>query len=436
MTSEIGASWSQSFARSLKSYEHLVGGFFLDIGLIIYIISLMRYRKPKTFGDSLGQFFTPPDIASLLAAGLKRVPDSLLELGAGRGALVSAVLSRYPRSEATLVELDELLLQQLRGAYPTHHVLGGDVLTQINKLPLAPSYSTVVGNPPFGEFAVTAEDQAALRNLFPGCDRGGWMRQDLAFLHESWNRVAPGGELAILLASPIISDPIFADVRQWLLAEAGYVSVCELPENVFEGAEVGTYLLTIRHRGRGRRTRFVYTDRYLGGGRLQGRIRLSLVAAINRMDYRFHAIRLTAGRHWKKAPSLESLGVQVVRGSRSHGEFVQAGVSHIHTTDFTRDTVHLRLGRHVENGVQLAERGDILVPRVGSRCLLREAVVVSGSRPISDAVFKIRVARQNRTRVFNALASESGRMWRMAHARGSCAKFLTVIDLLQLPVAC
>ncbi|MCK9366584.1 MAG: methyltransferase [Metallibacterium scheffleri] len=395
----------------------------------------MRYRKPKTRGDSLGQFFTPPKIASLLAAGLKRTPNSLLELGAGCGALVSAVLSRYPQSQATLVELDGKLLRHLRHEFPTHHVLGGDVLTQVNKLPIESSYATVVGNPPFGEFAVKPKDQLALRSLFPGCDRGGWMRQDLAFLHESWNRVATGGELAVILASPIVSDPIFTEVRRWLFAEAGYVSVCELPEDAFEGAEVGTYLLTIRHRGRSRRARSIQVDRYRGDGLLQGRIELSLEAAVERMDYRFHMIQATAGRHWKRAPSLESLGAQVVRGSRSHGEFVKAEVPHVHTSDFTSDSIRLRLGQCLEDGVRLAERGDILVPRVGSRCLLREAMVVSGARPITEAVFRIRVARANRARVFDALASESGRMWRMAYARGSCAKFLTVSDLLRFPVA-
>ena len=395
----------------------------------------MRYRKPRTRGDSLGQFFTPVEVASLLAAGLTKTPGSILELGAGRGALVSAVLARFPDARATFVELDGSLLRYLRRAYGEHRVLGGDVLAQLGRMRLEDAYETVVGNPPFGEFAVKAGEQPALRSRFPGCDRGGWMRQDLAFLHESWSRIAPGGEMAILLASPIISDPAFADVRRWLLSDAGYASVCELPEKTFEDAEVGTHLLTIRHRGRGRRARSVLLDRYLGNGLHQGRIEISVEAAIQRMDYRFNEIRAIAGKRWSKSPSLESLGAHVVRGSRSHGEFEEAGIPHIHTTDFTDDTVRMRLGRYQAEGIQLARTGDILVPRVGSRCLLREAMVVSGTQPITEAVFRLRVKPASRSRVFDALASKSGRLWRQAHARGSCAKHLTIGDLLRLPVA-
>lgn len=395
----------------------------------------MRYRKPCTRDESLGQFFTPAEIASLLARGLKRQPGSFLELGAGRGAIASAVLSRFPNTQATLVELDKKLLRQLRRAYAGHRVLGGDVLTQADQLRLNDVYETVVGNPPFGEFAVNTNDQLALRDRFPGCDRGGWVRQDLAFLYESWNRVASGGEMAIVLASPIISDPAFINIRRWLLSEAGHASVCELPENTFAGAEVGSYILTLRHRGRGRRAQCVYLDRYLGDGQHKGRIDISVEMAIQRMDYRFNEIRAIAGKGWSKAPSLESLGAYIVRGSRTRGEFEQAGVPHVHTSDFTDNTVLMRLGRHQTEGVQLARRGDILVPRVGSRCLLREAMVISGSQPITEAVFRIRVSPENRSRVFNALSSKYGRLWRQAHARGSCAKHLTIGDLFRFPVA-
>ena len=400
----------------------------------MYIISRMRYRKPKEHRATLGQFFTPPGIASLLASGLTRAPTTLLELGAGEGALVSAVLERHPAASATLVELDRRLVSGLRRTFPEHSVHASDVLSRLGKLPLLPAYSAVIGNPPYGEFAVGSHDQAALRSLFPGCDRGGWIRQDLAFLHESWRRVVRGGEMALLLASPIISDPAFRDVRRWLFAEADYISVSELPEDTFAGAEVGTHLLTVRHRGRRRRTEVVHVDRYLGDGRYQGRIDLNIDTAIERADYRYHHIRQSAGNAWDAAPTLASLGAEVIRGSRSHREFSAAGVVHLHTCDFAESSSHLRLGRCQESNVRLAERGDILVPRVGSRCLLRQAMVVSGTRPITEAVYRIRVGKPDRARVFDALAGDSGRLWRTAHARGSCAKFLTVQDVLRLPI--
>lgn len=395
----------------------------------------MRYRKHRTRSGSLGQFFTPSDVASLLASGLRQAPNSFLELGAGEGALVAAVLERFPLAKATLVELDGELSDRLRIRFPGHDVVEGNVLTQLDQLPVGHAYPSIVGNPPFGEFAVTPGDQTPLRTLFPDCDRGGWIRQDLAFLHESWCRLKSGGEMALLIASPIINDPAFASVRRWILEDAGTVSVCELPEGVFAGAEVGSFILTARHRGRGRKAKAVHIDRYHKNGHLEGRLDISRIEAIERMDYKFHAIRQAAGGHWLTSPSLVSLGASVVRGSRSHGHFRDAGVAHLHTSDFAEGASRLRLGSCRSEGVQLAERGDILVPRVGSRCLLREAMVVSGTRPITEAVYRIRIDARQQARIFNALTSESGRLWRHAHARGSCAKHLTVTDLLRLPVA-
>lgn len=394
----------------------------------------MRYRKPSSHGDSLGQFFTPQPIAALLARELRKVPTSVLELGAGEGALIAAVLQRHPGLSATLVEVEKRLAKRLRSSFPGQLVHSADVLQQTEQLPLNGSYSTVIGNPPFGEFDAEKGKHLQLRSLFPGCDRGGWIRQDLAFLYESWRRLAPGGELSFILASPIISDPSFTEVRRWLFSEASRVSIFELPEDIFEGAEVGTYLMTIGHRGKGRRASHASLDRYLDDGTLQGQLSVPMADVIERADFRYHEIRQRAGQHWSGDTTLSTLGAEVIRGSRSHREFAVAGVRHLHTSDFTDNSNRLHLGKSNELGVRLAECGDILVPRVGTRCLLRQAIIASGARPITEAVFRIRVARKHRTRVFDAISGDAGRLWRTAHARGSCAKFLTVPDILRMPV--
>lgn len=400
----------------------------------MYIIELMDKTNFSLRKKYLSQYFTPTDIANVLASQLQNAPNELLELGAGRGSLISAVLDRYPNSRATMVELDSMLLSDLKKFGKQHSVHHANVLTGLDEVPLLKSYSAVVGNPPFSELAVAENQQGLLRSQFPQSVRGGLIRQDLVFLYESWKRVKPGGELVMLLAAPILNDPAFKSVRQWILSDAKSVKVIELPENSFVGAEVGTYLLAIKHRGRGACAKAVQIDRFNGDGKFQGENEVSIKDAIERMDYRFYTLKALAGLQWNSSEVLSSLSPQIVRGSRSHAQFVREETPHVHTTDFLYATERMRLACYTPADIHNAEAGDILLPRVGSRCLIREALVLSGSLPISDTVFRIRVRKKDRHRLLYSLSNESGRLWRDAHARGSCARHITIRDLMSLPI--
>lgn len=393
----------------------------------------MRYRQPRGKKQLLSQFFTPADVADVVARSLEVAPRDILELGAGQGALVDAVLSLHPRATATLVEIDPDLVRVLRRKYRGHRVIAGDVIDEVDALPLSPSYGTVLGNPPFGVVPLESPGMFGVAKLLPELGPR-WVRQDLVFLYESWKRVTPGGQLALILGSPLIKDPAYAKLRRWLLSECSSASICELPERAFVGAEVESYLLMLRHRGRRRRLSEVELSRVDTPEGSRQVMRVSVDEAIDRMDYRFHSIRTRAGQRWKGATNLATIGAAIVRGSRSHGDFQLDGIQHIHTTDFTDQPRHMRLGRCDVDHLQRAERGDVLVPRVGTRCLMREALVISGARPISEAVLRIRVDAKDRTRVFDALTSDAGRLWRQAHARGSCAKYMAVSDLRSFPL--
>ena len=76
----------------------------------------LRYRKAKNRADAYGQVFTPMAIADLLiqtlpvpATGVK----SLLDLGAGAGALSFAAQRKHPAIRATLLEIDPALVRDL-----------------------------------------------------------------------------------------------------------------------------------------------------------------------------------------------------------------------------------------------------------------------------------------------------------------------------------
>lgn len=77
---------------------------------------------------------------------------------------------------------------------------------------------------------------------------------------------------------------------------------------------------------------------------------------------------------------------------------------------------------------------DILLPRVGTRCIDRHALVVKGQRHYTEAVYRLRVPVRHHAQVADWVLSEAGTEWRRAAARGSCAKHITVAALMEMPV--
>ena len=122
-----------------------------------------------------------------------------------------------------------------------------------------------------------------------------------------------------------------------------------------------------------------------------------------------------------------------MRGSRSCKDFERLGLRAFHTTDFdtSRPGVHLR---GASRGYQTARSGHILIPRVGSRCLVGQTRVESGEGMFTESVYRLTVTSKDHRRVWRTLASSFGAEWRLANASGSCAKHLTVQTLATMPL--
>ena len=110
------------------------------------------------------------------------------------------------------------------------------------------------------------------------------------------------------------------------------------------------------------------------------------------------------------------------------------GVTQFHTSDFPQAGGDVSFDRSTCRGFQVASRGDILVARVGSRCIERTAFVAKGTRPFTEAVYRITLPAKARTAAFDWISSAEGQAWRRQASGGSCAKHLTVSALMSMPV--
>ncbi|WP_342310565.1 hypothetical protein [Burkholderia pyrrocinia] len=359
-----------------------------------------------------------------------------LELGVGGGQLMQACFDFASPERFIGVEIDlDLIRRHAKRADMTLHRV--DVLDpfRLARALTERQFKYSVGNPPFGEARLPSHAIGRLHDLCPGLPGSQWSRLDLYFVLESLSRLTRPGAAAFIIGSPLIDASALQPFRRALIDQASEVECFELPINTFPNAEVRSYLLVAKF-GLSKRCCNVHVGRLEGADfAMSKRIKVTGEQGAARLDLAFYeftdmhlALRAKGGK------TLDEVGGVVVRGSRSKNEFVALGIPSFHTTDFPGGLNEIAFHGACDSHFQLAEAGNILVPRVGSRCLDRQVMVSKGRRPYTEAVYRIAVPAKYRSKVFDWMRSPEGVNWRVMAARGACAKHLTVSTLLKMPV--
>lgn len=398
----------------------------------------MRYRLTRSTKTRRAQVLTPPQLARRVVGLLTGQGESWLELGSGNGRIAQACLDTLNPSAYVGVELDKRLLSgspiDTRASF-----LQGDVLSPrgLSVLLGDEKFSRTIGNPPYGMQALDLDCQARIAELCPGIPQiADWVQLDLYFILESLARLTRPGEAAFIVGAPIAEDVRLKAFRRALMLAASEVECFELPVDAFDKkAEVQSFLLVAR----------------FGAAKLK-RVRLGKMAgasldvvaerwispeqATHRLDFSFHEFQeLSATLRQKPGcRTLEELGAAVVRGSRTRAQFDELGIECFHTSDFPQGGAEVRFTLDRDHGFQAAVESDILLPRVGTRCMDRQAIVMKGQRHYTEAVYRLRVPARHHSQVADWVLSEAGTNWRQAAAKGSCAKHITVASLMEMPI--
>ncbi|MBU9200123.1 methyltransferase [Burkholderia multivorans] len=392
----------------------------------------LRYRHSRDYADELGQVATPQSIIDLLLEDFPPESRYILDLGAGDGRLAVAAAARCTATpDILMLEGDGPRAQELVRQHPAATTKHIDVLRDeaMQVLPEVFVADAVVSNPPYLEVYLEPSHRSMVREVFPFLADSAWVRAEIAFLAQAWRLSAPGAFLGFVVPEPLITRQTYRDLRQFLVSHLHELTVTQLPSRCFVGVEVDAFLVT------GRRAcaplhepspRLRQADKE---GRILAECHVSESQACERMDYISHS---QVDGCSASSDTLGSLGIEIVRGSQAKAAFVRDSLICVHTSDLLVTeplTLKGQGGPH-----RTASAGDILIPRVGSRCLDREAWVGQGEGAFTDSVYRLRGAPALMPRVWRALASPAGREWRRANAVGSCAKHLPLWLLARFPV--
>lgn len=382
------------------------------------------------------QFYTPESAGTLLVNGMvSHAPATVVDIGVGTGELLGAAVQRWRQARLYAADIDSRHILKAQHRFP------GAVCKQLDalhyRLPLQlgleeGGVDIAVCNPPYlpaGNLPRVAEILGAVG--LNDCVSLKRVTTDIVFIAQNLRLLRSGGELAVIVPDSLATQHDYSDLRHALMENHGLHRVVQLPDLFFSRTEARTHIFYLRKSRKSPPA--IILSRANSSGRLLPEVSISHCDAIQRLDHSFHA---GIQGYSSGQVTLRSLGADVIRGALTHSQCRDQGAPYFHTTDFKRfpdgAVSYPSCGEISERWV--ARPGDILLPRVGARCLHYAARVVSGTPVISDCVFRVRVAHEWKDAVWRALTTPQGVRCRQISAHGVCARVLSKRTLLDMPL--
>lgn len=386
----------------------------------------------EEWSNTLGFFETPDWVAEKIAKELFASDfGRIIDLGAGKGSLLKAVRQARPWVSLVSVEVNKDYHPLLKALGAHTHCI--DVL----RTPLTRLFNqyrtrkglTVVSNPPYGKMDAASDLLKLLKStdLISKRSTPVTTRREVVFIARALQSADDGTRMAFIVPFTLLSSAHWELLRETLCSQHALSKVMLLPSNAFPQTEVRTAVLFFTKNGAEEKNiEFICLDS-----------RMSIFKYLRPQEV-VSGLNIGQLIPSGSASKLGDYPVAFSRGKSSAKILRDKRLPHVHSSDLRREHgAQLTLPeskRLNQMGEYVASPGDILVARVGSRCLASAAIIKSGQTAISDCVISIRVPSFIRKRVFESLISKKGQEWLKSTASGSCARILTYSSLQGIPL--
>ncbi len=389
-----------------------------------------------------GVYYTNELISKLLVNCIKSSsPDSVLELGAGAGSLIQAASERWNEARFLTADICEQPLFNLPGVNHEHHShLNVLDLNLPSNLGIKNDIDVAICNPPY----ITPKWKSAFSSILEeaGLDRciefQGQATGELLFLAQNLRLLRTNGHLGIIVPDGLISGERTEELRSALLSSHRLSKVIQLPRGIFPKTEAKAHILILENQSGP--TESVELHAANSRGELSSPTIVSLHQAEKRLDYSFYD-QPSFPASWSQAATIASITQDLVRGSIGWSQSKTQGPRVFHTVHFKqlneRGCIESSMiGKSDWNSYRgvCAERGDILIGRVGRNVPHLVGMVRTGPIPISDCIYRLRLPADYRSKTYAALTSKSGRYKLRSELRGVGAQYLTRNSILKFRI--
>lgn len=199
-----------------------------------------------------GAFFTPPDLARFIAEwAIRRPSDRVLEPSCGDAVFLAAAAETRPAGQPFAGELVGYDLHADSVADGLKTLASAGVVADLRVADFFdvepdPSYSAVVGNPPYIRFQGFggASRAASLRRAAAAdVSISGLASSWAAFVVHSSTFLEPGGRMGLVLPAELLSVNYAAAIRRYLLASFASIELVLFEELVFAGVQADVVVL-------------------------------------------------------------------------------------------------------------------------------------------------------------------------------------------------
>lgn len=378
-------------------------------------------------------FDTPPDVARALARFVPRKAKLLLDPAVGLGALVRPIAERLKTFTLVCVDTDPKRLSDARNVL--QHVgdarfICADFLKWCLRGKNRQAFDCIVMNPPF------LAKKVHFVSLRIG-GRSGNVRRvpiEFAFVYNSVGLLKPRGRLLAIVPPSVVSGEAGKWIRKYLMDSGRVKVVHELSPRTFIGIDGPMYLLVFEKTSRQvsirlRNHRLVKPDELF--------LRKKCCYIEDRFDYSFH----DANRWLEKIKAIKECDWHRLGDISDcwRGEVASPTMRRdvLHTTNFNNITVLPQ--RDGLSWIRPAEKGDLLVRRVGRGCARSFKLNhLPLPMPCSDCVIIIRPLRDvsNLSLLFALRAMMTSAQGQALVEKGLGAKYLAIGPLrnLQIPL--
>ena len=378
----------------------------------------------------LSQFYTSYELGVKMISLLPSEYNisNVIDLSIGEGALVDSVIAKYPNVEVFGVDIDTENIKKIKTKYHDRvHSFQGDSTTKsvFDKLKkIRKKFDLDIGNPPFSLLKTPPNFWNSFSDFFP--EKKNFRAENL-FLLNGLSLLEHNGVLAYILPNGFFTNQSSFPLRKFISSRYKIIEIMNVSNGHFSGTDANTHIIIIQNT-----PPVSNTIKLTHMENRSKAIYISIDNFIYRGDYNFYNKSMPLSNS-----VIDQFDIQIIRGSifndknkiKDRNEF-------LHTTNF----IHLynEFGNSVQmlnNSSRIAKEGDIVIPRVGSRCIGKVGVITSGCFNISDCLIIIRCNDKIlRKKLINSLVSKIGRNWLKSIARGVGAKHLTINDIKQFPI--
>lgn len=405
---------------------------FLERGLLD-MTSIVKLCSAKS--DYLGRYYTPQTLGVIFAGLIKKYSArkniSILDLGVGRGDLIKYFNEKSEVTKYFGLDVDEVVIAS------SEHFLDCDVVSgdikEVTGCDYA-SFDIVVSNPPY----ISVNEKKYMDSIleisrhtgfdFLEIKKMGFPAVTIFFL-QALRFVRKNGLVVFIVPDGFISGSEFSSLRDFLCKRFTIEVVLELPAKAFEKTEAKTYIVVLRNSLNTSSEIKLAKVESLSSICYQDDFQVFNVFDLSRWDYTFNSEFLSL-----KKPDFDFLisdvAISIFRGRKSSAH--RKKEVFFHTTDFKAglpiDSKFLVESDGLHGRV--AQKGDILISRVGRNFYEKITIVTKGFVEVSDCIIVLRVEESYQNMVFNFLVSVEGKAQLKLLARGVCAKFISQEKIL------